>query len=148
MLFRSHGGSALWTVAARPLMGGPPWNEAAQLPGSRHLGLAKKFLERFEWWRLEPNPEWVDPHWTKEDYQLPYAAGLPGKLRIVFLPPMWEPPTIKSLESGVSYRAYFFDPRTGKEHAIGDVAARLDGSWKSPITPTFEQWILVLEKKT
>ncbi len=128
--------------------GGPPWNEAAQLPGSRHLGLAKKFLERFEWWRLEPNPEWVDPHWTKEDYQLPYAAGLPGKLRIVFLPPMWEPPTIKSLESGVSYRAYFFDPRTGKEHAIGDVAARLDGSWKSPITPTFEQWILVLEKKT
>jgi hypothetical protein len=127
--------------------GGPAWDIAAQLPGSQQLGLAKQFLSRFEWWRLEPHPEWVDPHWGKQDYQLPYAAGIPEKLRIVFVPPMWEPPTVKSLESGVGYRAFFFDPRTGTEHPIGEVTTESDGSWKSPITPTFEQWILVLEKK-
>lgn len=124
--------------------GGPSWDKAAQLPGSEQLGLAKQFLARFEWWRLEPHPEWVDPHWSKQDYQLPYAAGIPGTLRIVFIPPTWEPPTIKSLEAGVSYRATFFDPRNGKDVAIGDVSPE---TWKVPITPTFEQWILVLEKK-
>jgi hypothetical protein len=127
--------------------GGPPWDEAAHLPGSRQLGLAKQFLSRYEWWRLEPHPEWIDPHWSKEDYQLPYAAGIPRSLRIIFIPPTWEPPTVKALESGVSYRAFFFDPRNGKDQAIGDVAAGSDGSWKSPISPTFEQWVLVLEKK-
>ena len=128
--------------------GGPSWDIAAHLPGSQQLGLAKQFLSRFEWWRLEPHPEWVDPRWSKQDYQLPYAAGIPGKLRIVFVPPMWEPPIIQSLESGVTYRAFFFDPRTGQEHPIGDVTSESNGSWKSPITPTFEQWVLVLEKKT
>jgi hypothetical protein len=81
------------------------------------------------------------------DYQLPYAAGIPGKLRIVFVPPMWDPPAVRRLESGVSYRAFFFDPRTGKDHPIGDVAADAGGTWKAPITPTFEQWVIVLEKK-
>jgi hypothetical protein len=88
----------------------------------------------------------VDPRWSKQDYQLPYAAGIPGKLRIVFIPPTWEPPTVKSLEAGVSYRATFFDPRNGKDVPIGDVSPG-SGTWKVPITPTFEQWILVLEKK-
>lgn len=128
--------------------GGPSWDVAAQLPGSRQLGLAKRFLTRFEWWRMEPHPEWVEPHWSKQDYQLPYAAGIPGKLRIVFVPPMWEPPTLKRLEPGLSYQAFFFDPRTGKEQPIGDATPDTEGSWKSPITPTFEQWAIVLEKKT
>jgi len=65
----------------------------------------------------------------------------------VFVPPMWEPPTLKHLEPGVRYQALFFDPRTGKEHSIGEVTPDTEGSWTSPITPTFEQWVIVLEKK-
>jgi hypothetical protein len=36
-----------------------PWNEAMRLPGSRQVGLAKRFLEQFPWTRFEPHPEWV-----------------------------------------------------------------------------------------
>jgi hypothetical protein len=32
-----------------------------------------------------------------------------------------------------------------EEHPIGEVDT--EGSWTSPITPTFEQWVIVLEKK-
>jgi hypothetical protein len=35
------------------------WNEAMNLPGSRQVGLAKAFLERFPWHRFEPHPEWA-----------------------------------------------------------------------------------------
>jgi hypothetical protein len=153
----TYGADGIWQVntAEAPFgpsphgrsWGGPPWDEAAHLPGSRQLGLAKQFLLRYPWWRLEPHPEWVDPHWSKQDYQKPYAAGIPGELRIIFLPTLWEQSTVRSLESGVHYRAFFFDPRNGKESPIGDVEVASDGSWKAPITPTLEQWILVLEKK-
>jgi hypothetical protein len=153
----TYGANGIWQVntAEAPYgpsphgrsWGGPAWDEAAHLPGSGQLGLAKQFLLRYEWWRLEPHPEWVDPHWNTQDYQLPYAAGIPGALRIIFMPSLWEPPTIKGLESGVSYRAFFFDPRNGQEHPLGEVAAGVDGSWKTPLPPTFEQWVLVLEKK-
>ena len=95
--------------------GGPSWDKAAQLPGSGQLGVAKQLLSRLEWWRMEPHPEWVDPHWSKDDYQRPYAAGIPGKFRIVFVPPQWEPPTLTQLETGVSYRAYVpSDPANGE----------------------------------
>ncbi len=125
--------------------GGPPWNVAMELPGSSQVALAKKLLERYEWWRLEPHPEWVQPHWSKQNYQLPYAAGIPGELRIVFVPPMWDPPKIIQLESDVAYHASFFDPRTAKISPIGTVQGNSQGMWQSPITPTFEQWVIVLE---
>jgi hypothetical protein len=132
-----HGGS--W--------GGPPWDKAYRLPGSQQVGLGKGLLTRYPWWRFEPHPEWVEPHWSKENYMLPYAAGVPGELRVVFTPPIFDPLKIKGLESGVSYRALFFDPRTGENHLIGDVTPDTAGTWRTPILPTFEQWVIVLEKK-
>jgi hypothetical protein len=154
----TYGADGIWQVntAEHPYgpsphgrsWGGPPWDEAAELPGSQQVGIGRGLLKRYEWWRLEPHPEWVDPHWSKENYQLPYAAGIPGKLRIIFVPPMWDAPKVKNVEFGVSYRAFFFDPRTGKEQPVGDVTAEADGTWQSPVQPTFEQWVIVLENRT
>jgi hypothetical protein len=127
--------------------GGPSWDVAAQLPGSLQVGLAKKFLERFEWWKLEAHPEWVEPRWSEKDYQLPYAAGIPGQLRLVFVPPAWDPPKVLHLESGVNYQAHFFNPRTGEQTSIGPVSADAGGTWATPIAPTFEQWVVVIEKQ-
>lgn len=39
--------------------GPTPWDEAMNLPGSAQMGHAKKLLERFEWWKFEPHPEWA-----------------------------------------------------------------------------------------
>jgi len=51
------------------------------------------------------------------------------------------------LESGVAYRAFFFDPRSGKEYPIGDAKPDAAGDWPVPLPPTMEQWVIVLEKK-
>jgi hypothetical protein len=127
--------------------GGPAWDVAVHLPGSSQVGLAKKLLERYEWWRLEPHPEWVEPHWSEQDYQRPYSAGIPGQLRLVFVPPMWDPPKVLHLESDIRYRAHFFNPRTGSQTSIGIVNPDVEGSWQAPITPTFEQWVIIIEKQ-
>jgi hypothetical protein len=153
----TYGANGIWQVntAAQPYgpsphggcWGGPPWDVAARLPGSEQLGIAKRFLSRYPWWRLEPHPDWAEPRWSKDNYELPYAAAIPGELRIVFVPVIFTRLKMKSLEPRLNYRAFFFDPRTGDEHSIGDVTADAQGEWQAPLLPTFEQWVLVMEKK-
>ena len=152
----TYGANGIWQVnrADRPFgpsphgrtWGNTPWDVAAQLPGSRMLGLAKKYLAKFEWHRFEPHPEWVEPHWTRESYILSYAAGIPGEVRIIFTPPSWNPPKVKNLERGVTYEARFFDPAAGDEHPIGRVAPDTAGDWPTPIQPTFADWVLTIQK--
>ena len=39
--------------------GNRPWNEAARMPGSRQVGLAKQFLMELPWQQFQPHPEWA-----------------------------------------------------------------------------------------
>jgi hypothetical protein len=154
----TYGANGIWQVNTQAQPFGPsphgrswgdtPWDVACQLPGSRQLGLGKELLMRYPWWRFEPHPEWVEPHWSKENYVLPYAAGIPGEVRIVFVPSLWEAPKIKNLEPGVTYRAFYFNPAVGKQVEAGMAAPDATGSWQPPLLPTFADWVIVLEKKT
>ena len=152
--------------------GDTPWQTAYQYPGSEQVGIGKELLCRYSWWRFEPHPEWVEPHWTnqdfawgfpvfppltggwvqpqwcKENYALPYAAGIPGEVRVVFIPPTGEPPKLKNLEPDVAYRAFYFNPATGKRRReVGEVTPDSSGTWRPPIVPTLGDWVLVLERK-
>ena len=152
----TYGANGLWQVNREEQPFGPsphghswgdtPWNVAAQLPGSRQLGLATKLLARYEWWRLQPRPEIVEPHWTKDNYIQPYAAAIPGQAYIVFIPSARSSVKLKSLDPQGSYRAFFFNPSDGSERPV---EARLDSSGSSADIelPIFRDWVLVLEKK-
>lgn len=152
----TYGANGIWQVNTKEQPYGPsphgrswgdtPWDEAAALPGSRQLGLAKALLLRYPWWRMEPHPEWVDPHFSAKSYTAPFAAGIPGELRILYCPAMWNPPTVKALEKDVRYKAFFFNPVNAKEHAIASVQPDEAGNWKPPVFPVFQDWVLVLEK--
>ncbi|MDH7568038.1 MAG: hypothetical protein QHJ73_00430, partial [Armatimonadota bacterium] len=129
--------------------GNTPWDEAMQLPGSAQIGVGKRLLERYAWWRFEFHPEWIDPHLTPENTWAPCAAGIPGEVRVCYLPLLWYSPMprVKALEPGVSYRAFLFDPVTGVEHQLGTAAAGSDGDWQIPLSrlPLYQDWVLVLE---
>ena len=125
--------------------GNVAWDEAARLPGSEQLGLSKQFLVRYPWHRMTPHPEWVDPHWNETKFQLPFAAGIPGELRIVFIPAMWNMPKVVALEPGIRYQASFFNPATGTTHAIGAVDGATE--WQIPNPPALQDFVVVLEKR-
>lgn len=67
----TYGANGIWQVNTREkpygasphgmAWGDTPWEEAYCLPGSAQLGMAKRLLERYEWRRIEPHPEWVEP---------------------------------------------------------------------------------------
>ncbi len=74
-----------------------------------------------------PPPESMLPagEWAKKGgtIRLPYAAGIPGKLRIIYIPSVGfalrTTPTVLGLERGVRYRAYYWDPALGIQFDLG-----------------------------
>jgi len=176
----TYGAGGIWQMNAPGEPHGPsphggtyediPWNEAMNLEGSRHLGISKKLIARYPWWRFEPHQDWVEPagksftephdrwfdplaRWNKEDgnYMLPYAAGIPGEVRLIYIPRRsynWTAPKVKKLEKDTVYRAFYFNPATGKEYDLGSVPreASQSGSWQAPNVPLAQDWVLVLEK--
>ena len=153
----TYGANGIWQVNTRETPYGPsphgmawgntPWQDAFQLPGSRQIGMGKKLLERFEWWNFQPHQEWVEPHADDKNYIAPYAAGIPGKVRVVFLPSGVWGITLKSLEKDVAYEARLFSPVDGSERAVGIARADENGEWRIPLSrsPIFQDWVLILD---
>jgi len=152
----TYGANGIWQFNRADARYGPsphgyswgdrPWDDAMALPGSAQLGMARRLLERWEWWRIEPHPEWVEPRWSEENFVLPYAAGIPGELRLVYLFNAMPAPTIRELEPGARYRAFLWDPSTGAEHDMGVAEGDADGSWAAPQIEVRRDWLLVLER--
>jgi hypothetical protein len=157
----TYGANGLWQVNGRDQPYGPSphgtswgdlsWEDAYQLPGSVQLGIGKRLLERYAWWRFESHPEWVVPHQTPEDRMSVYAAGIPGVVRVCYIPAevCWVlhrgELIVGDLEAGTRYRASYFDPKRGEEHVIGVVSGDAAGCWVPPKPPIFQDWVLVLE---
>jgi hypothetical protein len=155
----TYGANGIWQMNTREqpygasphggTWGHTPWDEAAQLPGSTQQGLGKRLLERYAWWKFEPHQDWVHPAGSAEHIQLPFAAGIPGQVRIIYMyGPIWAEIklAVTNLEPGSHYHAFFWDPRTGEELPIGPVIPQPDGSWVMPMHPTLSDWVLVLEQ--
>jgi len=122
--------------------GDTPWETAYQLPGSRQIGLAKKLLSHYPWWKLESRPDLVEPHWTEQNYWQPFCARVVGELIIAFSPVGWKALQFKEVPAGMT--AFFWNPSDGAEHAIGPVMPDAEGHWQAPEFPIFRDWVVVL----
>ena len=148
----TYGANGIWQVNTREnpyglsphghSWGDTPWEVAYQLPGSRQLGLAKNLLSRYRWWKLEPNPDLVEPHWNDQNYWQPFAAQVPGELIIAFSPTGWRGLKFKNVSAGMN--AFFWNPTDGTEHLIGAVTPDGAGNWQAPEFPIFRDWVVVL----
>ena len=156
----TYGANGIWQMNTRRLLYGPsphggtwgnlPWEDAYRLPGARQVALGKALLERYEWWRFAPHPEWIEPHAGEADWRGPYAAGIPGRVRMFYwwhgTVPWGGRMSVRRLERNVRYRGFFFDPRTGRRHPLGIVRPDKRGAWTIPYQPDMADWVMVLEK--
>ncbi|MBC7327777.1 DUF4038 domain-containing protein [bacterium] len=151
----TYGANGIWQVNTKEKPYGPsphgmswgntPWEDAYQLPGSHQLGLAKRFLERYQWWRFVPHQDWVEPAGTMDNWNGAYCAGIEGELRVIFLPSGVWGIKVKELEKNVRYRAFLFNPTNGEEIEMGVIRGDEKGTWQVPgVPPIFQDWVLVL----
>lgn len=138
-----HGNWGAW--------GGQPydwttWKEGMNYPGSTQLGISKKLLEQYQWWRFESHPEWAGSNCI--------SAGIPGEVRFIYIPRRniynWNGPQVTNLEPYVNWHCYYFDPATGRKFDQGVIKAISKDKF-APLTkfqknvPSPQDWVLVLE---
>jgi len=122
------------------------WREGMNYPGATQVGLGKKLLLEYPWWRFEPHPEWAE--------EGSFAAGIPGEVRFIYQPRRtiynWKGTVVKNLEGDVAYSAFYFDPATGRRFAQGTVGNKDQKSqgydYQAPDLPSPQDWVLVLER--
>lgn len=139
----SYGAHGVWQMSKKGQnfmkhWGDSYWKRSLGFSGAEQLGLAKRFLEKYEWWRLESCFEKVIPHWTENDVYLPVAAKIEDRHFFIYIPRVGEvsPSTrlrareigVKDLNSRTFYKASFIDPKSmrvidsfkfrGKEYII------------------------------
>jgi hypothetical protein len=158
----TYGANGIWQLNRRDqpygnsphggTYGPTPWDNAMQLPGSAQIGFGKRLLEKFAWQRFQPHPEWVsyaEVHLTGvvNPFMAPYCAGIPGQVRILYLP-LGARVTVRAVEHEVNYQASWFDPITGDESPAGTASGGERGDWTSAPPPNSEQdWVLVLHNE-
>ncbi len=122
------------------------WTEGMNYSGATQLGIARKLLERYPWWRFEPHPEWAPGC---------LAAGIPGEVCFVYLPRRdiytWDGPEIRGLDPDLEWHVYYFDPATGRKFDQGTTkAVAKDKSDPGVLfkknVPSPQDWVLVLER--
>lgn len=110
-------------------------------PGAAQLGIGRRLLEEYEWWRFEPHPEWVE--------QGCFCGGIPGEVRFVYRPKDriydWKGPVLKDIEPDVPYAGFYFDPVRGRRFARGPVVTPA-GEFRALRLPAPQDWVLVLER--
>ncbi|HBY63430.1 MAG TPA: alpha-L-rhamnosidase [Solibacterales bacterium] len=152
----TYGANGIWQVNLPGKPYGPSphgrawgnvsWQEAMALPGAAQLGRGAKLLQRYAWHRFEPHPDWIDPSWSEKNYEAPSCAGIPGEVRIAYLPqPAGGRYTFRGLEPGVAYRAKLWDPVEGREQEWVR-AEPVSGAWTMPPLEVMQDWVVILEK--
>jgi hypothetical protein len=127
------------------------WDDAMNLPGSAQLGFGKKLLEQFPWQKFEPHPEWAAFAATAgasdrqgEDYTGPQAAGIPGVVRVIYVP---DPKTIRvrDLRPDSQNSAAYFDPVTGAMTTFDPLQANAEGQVTCPPPQgQTHDWVLIV----
>ena len=166
----SYGAQGIWAMSSRhePFLGSTGswgdgfWQDVMYYPGSTHVGIARRFFQRYPWWLFGPRPE---PQLDKAERTSAFATGIAGKVAVFYLAAMcmaeefWGLRGAKiTVEPNAAYRAYFFNPRTGQDvrslladggeiMELGRVEPDADGLWQVPPAPTMDDWVLVLEDR-
>ena len=117
--------------------------------GSTHVSVGKRILEKFEWWRFEPHPEWLSASEEKDDRGLiAAAAGIPGEVRMFYFAKKTKV-KLQQLDPGAKYVATFISPLDGQEYPLdAPLEAADDGTCAVPRGPINQDWVLVLRVAT
>lgn len=165
----TYGAQGIWAfeVSAGSAWGDTIWKDAAEYAGGRHVGLGAQILRKLPWSKLSRQPTWITPHANGEDRCLPFAAGIPGQLRLFYFPGFailrvpdgagvsltYEHVVLRELEPAVTYTASFVNPRSGESFDSWEVRGDANGDYELPVTsfitsmPSLDDWLLILDAR-
>jgi hypothetical protein len=147
------------------------WEAAIDWPGSAHVGIGKRILERLQWWQLEPAPDLVHLHSDESNWYRCYAArNAADGSAVIYIPSIAmacigglpsssaEPAPwtafsrlrLDKLAPSHRYRLSYVNPRTGDDHGAFTIFQTDDSGTHEIVSthfwnaPTGEDWLMLL----
>jgi hypothetical protein len=116
-------------------------------------GWTNRVFDDSTWHSAKVVAKYGDKPWEKipdpvhYNYAVPYAAGIPKSIRLIYLP-LSKPVVVRRLEAGSKYVAVWFDPVTGSETPFSSASGNAHGEWISREPPRADQdWVLMLQAR-
>jgi hypothetical protein len=153
----SYGVEGIWQFNTEEQLFGPspggntwgnvPWEIAYHYSGSRQVGIGKKILENFDWWKMIPDQDLV--RYENKNPFGPYSARIGDEFIFVYLhqpPARWRQYWVQGIERDQAYYLYYYDPITGDRYDQGSITTSEEGEFMIPEVPISQDWLLVLIK--
>ncbi len=126
--------------------GNVPWETASQYAGSSHVGIGKKILENYEWWKLQPaTHRLVSP--SEEILNQPVCAEIAGVGLLVYLfrkPSGWLKYSFNGFHPNAKIPVTFWDPLTGAKYENWIFESNKDGVITIDNAPIMQDWVVVI----
>lgn len=154
MFNASHKDKPFGTAHYGICWGEQTWQEAYQFEGSKHVGNCRKFLNKYEWWKLKPAPDKVSNPENASEWTQSVAAEIPGELIIAYYQPHVSLYTMfgitgisfKNLNAGDRYKVIAYNPIRDYEIDRGEVVIGEDGTYTTGMMHTAHDWVYILKK--
>ena len=137
------------------------WQEAMDFEGLKQISRNRKFLNKYEWWRLLPAPDKIvsglpEDCSGKELWQERVAAEIPGELLMAYYQPFVTIRTIvceevtgvtfRNLHPGDTYEILLYDPVRDREIPSGTAVVDTEGLLRTPAPPASHDWVFIARK--
>ena len=130
------------------------WQEAYQFEGGKEVSRCRKYLNKYEWWKLQPAQDKVVNADGIDAWQECVAAEIPGKVLISYFYPhvslmtMYriQGTTFRNLKPGDRYQIFVYNPIRDYEKDLGEATVTEEGLLFTPKPWTANDWVYVAEK--
>ena len=132
------------------------WQEAYQFEGCQEVSLSRKYLNKYDWWRLQPAPDKIINPENIDSWQERVAAEIPNELLIGYYQPVVTMATILSssywgihfcnLTPGDSYEMLTYDPIRNIEKTFGKGTVNEEGILIMPSPDAVHDYVYIARK--
>jgi len=133
------------------------WQEAIGFEGCQQLSKNRRYLNKYEWWRLEPAMDKAENRDGVNLWEEHVVAEIPGELLIGYYQPFVSMDTVfsrtascgfafRNLRPGDRYWLALYDPIRNREYSHGELVVEEDGTLRAPEPPALHDWVIVAKK--
>lgn len=127
------------------LRGTTPWRQAMNSEGASSMAVMRRLFAARPWYRLVPDQSLIVSGQGEGEDHAQAARAADGSFLLAYLT-FGNPVTIDLGKlSGRSWRAHWFDPRTGSWHLIGEFPNNNPREFKPPTQGPTADWVLVMD---
>ncbi len=121
------------------------WPAAIDFPGAAQMGILRRLIESRPWYAMVPDQSIITSEEGRGENHRQAARAADGKFLLVYLPQGGNVTVDLQKLSGSEAKAYWFNPRTGKNTYLRQLSSSGTRQFAAPSSGTDNDWVLVLD---